>query len=220
MEVERTPYGVRGARVQGGWGPNKKVFSVTEFILPNLGAFSNNDLNVGQDAPEREHPGYTVNWHVPIDDTHHWKYVFTFSSRGPLEGPRGRDQTEMVDYRPVRNLSNRFRQDREEMANRAYAGLGADFQLHDKWVTESQGPIQDRSAEHLGALDTPVVLCREALLGAIRDLQEGREPANVVRDAKRNHLPITPLRAVVPHDIEWDWRTFRYGVPEPAGATG
>src|SRR5713226_8866915 len=83
MEVERTPYGVRGCRVQGGWGADK-VFSVTEFVLPNLGVFSNNSLNVGKDGPEREHPGYTVNWHVPIDDTHHWKYVFEFSSRGPL----------------------------------------------------------------------------------------------------------------------------------------
>jgi phthalate 4,5-dioxygenase oxygenase subunit len=210
MEVERTPYGVRGARVQGGWGDDK-VYSVTEFILPNLGAFSNNNLVVGKDAPEREHPGYTVNWHVPIDDTHHWKYVFTFSSRGPLQGPRGRDQTEMVDYRPVRNLSNRFLQDREEMVNTTYLGLGADFQLHDKFVTESQGPIQDRSAEHLGALDSPVVMCRMIMLKAIHDLKEGREPLNVVRDPGRNQLPIIPLRAVAPLSMEWDWRQFRYG---------
>jgi hypothetical protein len=89
--------------------------------------------------------------------------------------------------------------------------LGADFQLHDKFVTESQGPIQDRTAEHLGALDTPVTLCRMILLKAIRDLQEGREPANVVRDPGQNHLPIRPLRAVVPLSMDWDWKQFRYG---------
>ncbi|HEY3115472.1 MAG TPA: Rieske 2Fe-2S domain-containing protein, partial [Chloroflexota bacterium] len=216
MEVERLAFSVRGARVQGGWG-DKRVYSVTEFVLPNLGVFSNNNLNVGQDEPLREHPGYTVNWHVPIDDTHHWKYTFNFSTRGPIQGRRGRDQTEMVDYKPVRNLSNRFMQDREEMKDTSYIGLGADFQLHDKLITESQGPIQDRSAEHLGALDTPVVLCRELMLQAIRDLQEGKEPANVVRDPKLNHLPIVPLRAVAPLDINWDWRAFRYGVPQTAG---
>src|SRR5207249_289151 len=131
-----------------------------------------NTLVVGTDDPSLEHPGYNVNWHVPIDDTHHWKYVFDYSSRGPLKGPRGRDQTEMVDYKPVRNLNNRFKQDREEMKDRSFTGLGADFQLHDKWVTESQGPIQDRTAEHLGALDTPVLLCRQILLKSIKDLQE------------------------------------------------
>ena len=43
---------------------------VSYFILPNLSAFP------GQTGGE----GYSVNWHVPIDDTHHWKYTFVYSS--------------------------------------------------------------------------------------------------------------------------------------------
>ncbi|HEY3115488.1 MAG TPA: Rieske 2Fe-2S domain-containing protein [Chloroflexota bacterium] len=213
MEVERTPYGVRGAR-HGGWGALSDIYNITEFILPNLGAFSNDtDAVISADAAQPAlpgHPGYSVHWHVPIDDTHHWKYTFSFSSRGPL-GARYRGRTEMVDYRPVRNLSNRFLQDREEMVDGTYAGLGRDFQLHDKFATESQGPLQDRTAEHLGALDTPLMICREILLKAIRDLQEGLEPANVVRDPQSNHLPIVPVRAIVPLGTEWDWKAHRFG---------
>jgi hypothetical protein len=203
------------------------MINVTEFVLPNLGVFSNEVEVTGEDGSETvhprypAHPGYSVYIHVPIDDTHHWKYVFRFSRLGPLEGTRGRDP-EMVDYHPVRNLSNRFRQDRQEMMNQAYLGLGSQFLLHDKLATEGQGPVQDRAAEHLGAQDIPLVMCREVLLEAIRDLQEGREPANVVRDPKLNHLPLTPLRAWLPVSMDWNWKefTFRDRLAEPAGVRG
>jgi len=52
------------------------------------------------------------------------------------------------------------------------------------------GAIQDRTQEHLTSMDRSVVLARKVLLTAIRDLQEGREPANVVRDPSRNFFAL------------------------------
>ncbi|MBM2809825.1 MAG: phthalate 4,5-dioxygenase [Chloroflexi bacterium] len=208
--VALTPYGVRSGKIRSGPDFEGEIMTTTEFVLPNFTAFAN-----GRVIDARDQEGYTVNWHVPMDDTHHWKYTFDYSRRGPMErGPR----TEMIDYRPVRNLSNRFLQDREEMANQTFAGLGRDFTIHDKWVTEGEGAIQDRTTEHLGPLDRAVVMGRQILIKAIRDLQQGREPANVVRDPERNHFPIAPFVVHAPKGT--DWRAYCHYVEQVAGPTG
>jgi phthalate 4,5-dioxygenase oxygenase subunit len=61
--------------------------------------------------------GYLVNWHVPIDDTHHWKYMILFSRKGPLdkEVERKRHHDTANAYMPIRNRSNRYLQNRESM---------------------------------------------------------------------------------------------------------
>jgi phenylpropionate dioxygenase-like ring-hydroxylating dioxygenase large terminal subunit len=208
--VALTPYGVWSGKIRGGPDFDGYVVTTTEFVLPNFTAFAN-----GRVSDARDQPGYTVNWHVPIDDTHHWKYIFDYSRREPI---RPEQRTEMVDYRPVQNLSNRFRQDRAEMVDRTYAGIGRDFTVHDKCVTEGQGPIYDRTREHLGAMDLAVAAVRRVMLKAIRDLQEGREPANVVRDPARNHLAIAPWVVHVPESL--DWEAYCHYVAELAGPGG
>ena len=45
---------------------------VTEFVLPNLTTFGGAGYAMG---------GYSVNWHVPIDDSRHWKYTFMYSTK-------------------------------------------------------------------------------------------------------------------------------------------
>jgi len=208
--VALTPYGLWSGKIRGGPDFEGEIQTTVEFVLPSFSAFAS-----GRVTNAREQPGYTVNWHVPIDDTHHWKYAFDYSRVGTIE--RG-SRTEVVDYRPVRNLSNRFRQDREEMVDRTYTGLGRDFTIHDKWATEGEGPIQDRTNEHLGSFDLVISTARNVLLKAIRDLQEGREPANVVRDPDRNHFPIAPFAVYVPKGT--DWKGYCHYVEQLAGPTG
>jgi hypothetical protein len=41
------------------------------------------------------------------------------------------------------------------------------------------------------------------LVKAIRDLQEGREPANVARDAAKNQFPIVSLNEMLPDSKHW-----------------
>jgi hypothetical protein len=49
----------------------------------------------------------------------------------------------------------------------------------------------------------PIVIARKVRIKAIRDLQEGREPKNVVRDPKMNRFPIVSTSEVVPADKSW-----------------
>jgi hypothetical protein len=51
--------------------------------------------------------------------------------------------------------------------------------------------------------DQAVLASRKILTKAIRDLQEGREPKNVVRDATKNHFPIVSLNEMLPDSKQW-----------------
>jgi hypothetical protein len=180
IDVELTDFGVRIYTVRKLEG-EQAYLRVSYFILPNLSAFP------GQTGGE----GYSVNWHVPIDDDHHWKYTFVFSSGAPLQKDVvGRERSELTpDYRLVRNEANRFLQDRESMKTKTYAGMGSGFQAHDAFATASQGAIQDRTEEHLVSSDKAIVAARKLLAKAIDDVLEGREPPHVVRDPSQNRFP-------------------------------
>jgi phthalate 4,5-dioxygenase oxygenase subunit len=153
---------------------------VSYFILPNLSAFP------GQTGGE----GYSVNWHVPIDDTHHWKYTFVYSAGAPLKKELvNRERSELgLDYRLARNAANRFLQDREAMKTKTYAGMGSGFQAHDAFATASQGAIQDRTDEHLVTSDKAIVAARKLMEKAISDIQQGREPPHVIRAPSENRF--------------------------------
>ena len=180
MDVELTEFGVRIYTVRPLEG-GKAYLRVSYFVLPNLSAFP------GQTGGE----GYSVNWHVPIDDTHHWKYTFVFSSIAPLKQETiNSGRSEMTpDHRLIRNESNRFMQDRESMKNKTYTGMGSGFQAHDAFATSSQGAIQDRTEEHLVSSDKAIVAARKLMQKAIKDIQEGREPPHVARAPSQNHFP-------------------------------
>ena len=46
----------------------------------------------------------------------------------------------------------------------------------DAAIQDSQGPIQDRTREHLGPTDIGIVEFRKLVMGAARALQQGNEP--------------------------------------------
>jgi len=89
------------------------------------------------------------------------------------------------------------------MKKESYSGIGFNFDVHDLCVIEGAGPIQDRTKEHLASTDMPIVLARKVRIKAIRDLQEGREPRNVIRDPKLNQFRIVSAREVVSNTKPW-----------------
>jgi phenylpropionate dioxygenase-like ring-hydroxylating dioxygenase large terminal subunit len=193
IEAEETDYGARIYCVRRVHGDRSYV-RVTNYILPNLCAVSGTD------------DGYQTLWHVPIDDTHHWRYTIWFSRSEPRPARYfSRSDEFTADYRLVRNKSNRYLQDRESMKTAAYSGLGANFLPHDVCVTEGAGPIQDRTQEHLGSTDKGVVVARLVLLRAIRDVQDGREAPAVVRDPDSQWAPRVWARSdvLLPSDVDW-----------------
>ena len=195
IDVELTDFGVRIYTIRK-LPDNKAYLRVSYFILPNFSAFP------GQTGGE----GYSVNWHVPIDDTHHWKYTFVFSSGRPLKQELlNRERSELQsDYRLLRNRANRYLQDRESMKTKTYAGMGHGFQAHDAFATASQGTIQDRTDEHLVSSDKAIVAARKLLEKAIRDVQGGREPPHVVRSPSENRFPdLLVVSDMIPDTSDW-----------------
>ena len=181
VELDLADFGVRiytARRV----GPDKIYLRVSNFILPNLCAVPG---ETGGD-------GYNINWHVPIDDTHHWKYMMTYRRSAPLdkEGFHRRNaEHATADFRLNRNPGNRYLQDREEMKTKTFSGMGPWFPVHDAFATESQGPVQDRAREHLVSSDQAIVAARKLLLKAVHDLRDGKEPQHVLRDPSKNRFP-------------------------------
>jgi phthalate 4,5-dioxygenase len=195
MDIELTDFGVRIYTVRK-LADDKAYLRVSYFILPNLSAFP------GQTGGE----GYSVNWHVPIDDIHHWKYTFVYSSGGPLqEKLLNRERSELTfDYRLIRNEANHYMQDRESMKTKTFTGMGFGFQAHDAFATTSQGAIQDRTEEHLVSSDKAIIAARKFLEKAIRDIQEGREPPHVIRTPDQNRFPhLLIVSDMIPDTSDW-----------------
>lgn len=192
-----TDYGIRSIKIRRYNGSDKYRLFMTDFVLPNHTAFFGQQYGV--------EGTYSVNWHVPIDDEHHWKYTFIFSRKGPIDKEATRRQRAEItsDYKPIRNMANRYKQDRESFKKESYSGIGLNFQIQDMCVTEGMNPIQDRTQEIPVSMDIPVLAARKALIKAMRDLQEGREPLNVVRDPKLNRFFIDACADLIPNSKPW-----------------
>jgi phenylpropionate dioxygenase-like ring-hydroxylating dioxygenase large terminal subunit len=194
-EVELTDFGARIYTVRK-IPPDKYYLRVSNFVFPNLSAFP------GQTGSR----GYSVNWHVPIDDTHHWKYVFIFSREASLDKDAvRRARVEMTpDYKMTRNKANRYRQDRDSMKSATYSGIGFNFQAQDACATEGAGPVEDRTKEHLVSSDKAIVAARKLLLKAVQDLEESKDPPHVAREGRRNSFSdLVVLSELLSDGTDW-----------------
>jgi len=206
LEVEVTDFGVRiySVRRMGG---DKMYLRVSNFVLPNLSTFP------GQTGGQ----GYGVNWHVPIDDTHHWKYCFFFNREAPLDPSVVEKALAEVDekFHPVRYESNRFMQDRASMLTQTFTGMGSGFQTHDAFATGSQGAIQDRTQENIVSSDIAIVAARKLMEKAIRDIQAGGEAPHVIRKPEQNNLAHLLVISDLVEGIS-DWRGYTRGLEAEA----
>ena len=181
-ETEETDYGVRYYNLMNIPGGDRRTVGFGNFILPNLCAV--------QGGPGPKGDGYFINWHVPIDDERHWRYSIAFKRSGPLDKQLANRRLSVLtpDYKFIPNKSNRYLQNREEMKTTTFAGFGNVFVVGDHFTTETAGPIQDRTKEHLGMADRPITGARRAALKAIRQVQEGKDPPHVIRSPEQNDM--------------------------------
>ena len=197
IEVEETDFGLR-IMTGRDIGDGKRSMRMTNFVYPNLCS-----IPVGEEGQNN------FNFHVPIDDTHHCKYMLTVSVAKPLnkEALKRTAGEVTADYRTVRNRENRYLQDRQEMETQTWAGLGYNFIDHDTAATESEGLIQDRTQEHLGYSDKALAASRRLLLQSVRGLQQGAEPPHLVRRPEQNdfsHLIVVSEDAPLEEAENWD----------------
>jgi len=197
LEAERTDYGVRIYSVRNS-GEQGKYVRITNFILPNKAAIIGNEGRVGE--------GYSVHWHVPIDDETHYRFDFIFNRVRSVARERYEAEIahEIRDHRYVRNKANRYLQDREKQKTENYTGMGTYFPVHDAFATETPGTIHKRENEHLGVSDTCIVVARRQLLNAIEDESAGRKPGHVVTSPAENDMShIVVVSEIVPHNVDY-----------------
>jgi phthalate 4,5-dioxygenase oxygenase subunit len=146
---------------------------------------------------------------VPIDDEHNWNYSIYYSR------DRAVDREEMADRRrsavgpdlhpdgtKVRTAGNNYLQDRAAMrANRHWSGIAANPN-QDAAMTESMGPIYDRSQEHLGYSDLAVQHMRRLMLDAVRRFMAGEQPIGL--DPSIRFEEICSHAMVIPEDSPWN----------------
>jgi len=155
--------------------------------------------------------GYTILWHVPIDDESHMKYMLNFRRSKPLNAEIMQKIYDLhvvpgTDLETWRNRENRWKQDRAEMKDGWFAGMGPSFSVHDNFVSESMGPIFDRSKENLGYTDKAIVAARRLILNGIDNMASGTALVGRTSDANSGVLD----DMIVSSEILDDPAKFRY----------
>ena len=138
---------------------------------------------------------YGQTW-VPVDDTSCWIYTycwhpdrpFTNAERTKFDGGFNVHAEVDANYLPLRNLRNEYLIDRKEQKHDTFTGITG-VSEQDAAIQDSQGPVQDRTREHLGPTDIGVVEFRKLIMGAARALAAGDGPkqaSNAARYAVRS----------------------------------
>jgi hypothetical protein len=199
IEVEETEFGLRIYSIRRTSG-DRIYLRLTNSIFPNVSTI------IGPMAGD----GYDINWHMPIDDHNHWKFVIIFRRSGPLEARDWKNihslRAEMtLDNKLVRNGANHYLQDRESMKTGNFCGIGTNNLPQDGAMVQSAGAIQDREEEHLGTTDKAIIANRRAFLKAIRQVQAGEEAPHVIRDPEKSRVPQVAVISEIISASE-DWR--------------
>ena len=164
IAVEDAPHGLRVYAVRQLTESVKHV-RVTNLLFPNafVVPFGNGKV--------------FTQWHVPVDDGHHYWYMIYYDFAEPTDKEtllRQRlAEVSLPDYRPLRNRANNWGFDPREQRELTYTGMGLDINVHDQWAVESMGAIQDRTVERLGVSDRAVTANRRLLLRAVDAYQAG-----------------------------------------------
>ena len=175
LEVDDTWYGYRYAGIRTTPNGNTHV-RVTAYVVPYGTLVAS--------VPWSQRQGIFV----PMDDEHTMRYSFSHDAPpnvhgyggenlfalAPFSNSQGAKGIRSRDYR----ADNDYQIDREVQRTTTFSGV-ADFVSQDLMVTESMGPIYDRSQEQLGSTDRAITRMRHILISAAKGLAEGKEPPAV-----------------------------------------
>jgi 5,5'-dehydrodivanillate O-demethylase len=109
---------------------------------------------------------------VPRDDTHTQVYRVNFIPSPTERSPA--DEDPPYEYRPLKNPEGEYLMDI--------------VSAQDSMAWETQGPITDRTQEHLGAADRGIVMFRRLLREQIEIVQKGGDPLGVIRHPEKNRI--------------------------------
>ena len=210
LSVQRTDFGFRYAAIRK---PIKDAdthdyIRITLFIAPFTVLIPPNDR-------------YNLSiLNVPLDDTNTMYYFIAWSEGEGIAQDAWRRfcRAEVgvdvdAQYRPLRSLDNRYRQDRGAMKRGAsFTGIEG-IPNQDLAMWETMGPIADRSRERLGGSDIAVVAFRRQMVAAARAVTAG-EPAIGTAPGRTPYVKLRSFEGVVPKSTPW----ATLGMEEPRAA--
>jgi phenylpropionate dioxygenase-like ring-hydroxylating dioxygenase large terminal subunit len=129
---------------------------------------------------------------VPIDDENCWVWSTTYKPAQALtsEEIHSMDNGEGMyaelipgTYMPAANKRNDYLIDRDlQKSGRYYSGVKG-IGMQDASLQESMGPLQDRTLENLVSTDNAIIMARNRLLKAAKNLEKGIEPPALTRES-------------------------------------
>lgn len=130
-------------------------------------------------------PGQTIfgQTFVPFTDRNCWIFTYAWNPERPLTEDEiksyasgGAIFAEIDEnYVPLRTKANNYLIDRRAQRTSSYMGIKG-VSEQDAAVQDSQGPIADRTREHLGPTDLGIMRFRKLVMDQARELQKGNEP--------------------------------------------
>jgi phthalate 4,5-dioxygenase len=194
LDVRDTEYGFHYAALRGANDGSGNVHvRVTSYIVPTT-------LMIP--------PNLFVIHDIPYDDTHtgwivtHWDPERPVDRDGMLH-VLGLDAPGVwVDDKMTAAKENGYMQDRRSMRRGSWSGL---FGLgpEDAAVNVSQGPILNRSKEHLVPADVACIRLRRLLLDAVERVQRGEDPPALAPSSPHT---IQALEFTLPDGAAWTSR--------------
>ena len=205
LEILPTDYGACYSARRRGDVEGLYWHRITQFILPFYTMIAASDPHL-----------VSARAWVPLDDDHNLQFVI----RARLDRPVTEEERQQVrnpfaawgGYLPATsdprsrhytaaNLHNDYLVDYELQKKELVLGIPFLGNLQDRAMTETMGPIYDRTQEHLGTTDAMVIFARRRLIDAARALRdEGTVPANV-DDASL--CRVRPASILLPEGESW-----------------
>ena len=156
----------------------KRYAHVNFFLLPTM----NKTGNVEEGHPtehQASSSGEVMRWRVPADDTHTMHFTVEFGA--------------LVDGKPVASIMKD--ESEQGLIESKFGVYKWDESINwfargdqDRVAQESQGPIYDRTGEHLAYTDRGVILLRRLYKESIEAVQKGLDPIGVIRDPAKNEI--------------------------------
>jgi phenylpropionate dioxygenase-like ring-hydroxylating dioxygenase large terminal subunit len=197
LEVQDTWYGYRYAGIRTTPNGYRDV-RVTDFLMP-----------YGTYIAYTPVGGDMAIFMVPIDDTSLWRYHVRCrraTERGRFGASAVASAASMATAGPIMprdyNQANDYRIDRDRQRTELFSGV-EHFVSQDFMVTESMGPVYERSAEHLGTTDKAIIRMRRLFLDSARKLEQGIEPIGL--DASLPYDQIRSAERILEAGEDWRW---------------
>jgi len=126
-------------------------------------------------------------WHafIPRDDYSTWSWDVQFAHNRPIDEKANYERRGLQldeNFKKRINIENEYEQSRELQKTGNFTGIRG-IANQDHAATETMGAIVDRSKEHLGTSDLPIIHMRRLLLQQVKAFQEGIEPLQLDNDS-------------------------------------